>query len=277
VDWVQRPLPDLLPLLRRAPGVKLMANDPYGSMLMLLFNHLQPPFDNPKLLRALLPAVDQTAFMQAAVGDDPGLARTGVGFFTAGLGMNSSVGLETLSGPRDLALARRLVAESGYGGERVVVLSPTNVPEQQAVCEVARDLFTRIGLNVEYVSLDQGALEKRRLSHEPVDKGGWSVVAITFDGLSAADPSSHQALRGNGTKGFFGWPTSPELETLRDQWFFAEDQISQQEICADMQRIAWRQIPFMPLGHWFAPMAMRDNLRDAVAAPFPIFWNVRRA
>jgi peptide/nickel transport system substrate-binding protein len=64
---------------------------------------------------------------------------------------------------------------------------------------------------------------------------------------------------------------------LRDQWLFAEDQISQQNICADMQRIAWRQIPFMPLGHWFAPMAMRDDLRDAVAAPFPIFWNVRRA
>lgn len=58
VDWVHRPLSDLLPLLRRAPGVNLTANDPIGSMLMLLFNHVQPPFNNPKLLRALLPAID---------------------------------------------------------------------------------------------------------------------------------------------------------------------------------------------------------------------------
>ena len=277
VDWVQRPLPDLLPLLRRVPGVKLTANDPFGSMLMLLFNHLQPPFNNQKLLRALLPAIDQTAFMQAAIGDDPAYAHTGIGFFTPGLGRDSSAGLEALTGPRDIALARKLIGESGYGGEKVVVLSPTNIPEQQAICEVARDLFTRIGLNVEYVSLDQGALEKRRLSREPVDKGGWSVVAITFDGLSAADPSSHQALRGNGAKGFFGWPTSPELETMRDQWFLAEDQASQKKICERMQRIASQQVPFMPLGHWFAPMAMRANLQDVVAGPFPIFWNVRRA
>ena len=277
VDWVHRPLSDLLPLLRRAPGVKLMANDPFGSMLMLLFNHVQPPFNNPKLRLALLPAIDQKAFVQAAVGDDPALAHTGVGFFSPGLGMNSSVGLDALTGPRDIALARKLVGESGYGGEKVVVLSPTNIPEQQAICDVARDLFTRIGLNVEYVSLDQGALEKRRLSREPTDKGGWSVVAITFDGLSAADPSSHQALRGNGAKGFFGWPTSPELESLRDQWFLIEDLASQKKICAEMQRVAWQQMPFMPLGHWFAPMAMRDNLQDVVKAPFPIFWNVRRA
>lgn len=277
VDWLQRPLPDLLPLLRRTPGVKLTANDPFGSMLMLLFNHVQPPFNNPKLLRALLPAIDQTTFLQAAVGDDTGLAHSGIGFFTPGLGMDTSVGLEVLTGPRDIALARRLVGESGYGGEKVVMLSPTNIPEQQAICDVARDLFTRIGLNVEYVSLDQGTLEKRRLNREPVDKGGWSVVAITFDGLSAADPSSHQALRGNGVKGFFGWPTSPELETSRDQWFLAEDPTTQKEICAEMQRVAWQQVPFMPLGHWFAPMALRDNLQEVVTSPFPIFWNLRRA
>lgn len=276
VDWVQRPLPDLLPLLRRTKGVTVTANDPFGAMLVLLFNHLQPPFDNPRLLRALLPAIDQTQFVQAAVGDDPALAQTGVGFFTPGLGMNTALGLSALTAPRDLALSRKLVGESGYAGEKLVILSPTNIPEQQAICEVARDLFVKLGLNVEYVSLDQGALEKRRLSTEPVSKGGWSAVAVTFDGLSAADPSSHQLLRGNGTKGFFGWPISPELEALRDQWFLAETRDAQQSICAEMQRIAWQQVPFMPLGHWFAPTAMRDSLRDVLASPFPLFWNIRR-
>jgi hypothetical protein len=32
----------------------------------------------------------------------------------------------------------------------------------------------------------------------------------------------------------------------------------------------------MPLGHWFAPTAMRDSLRDVLASPFPLFWNIRR-
>jgi peptide/nickel transport system substrate-binding protein len=276
VDWVQRPLPDLLPVLREANGVKVVSDDPFGSLLILLFNHLQPPFDNRKLLQALLPAIDQSSFVKAAVGDDPAVGRAGVGFFTPGLGMDSSAGMEAVTGPRDIGLARKLVRESGYAGEKVVLLSPSNVPEQQALCEVAREVFTTVGLNVDYVSLDQGTLEKRRLSREPVGKGGWSVVPITFDGLSAADPASHQPLRGNGVNGFFGWPTSPELEALRDEWFFAPTEAAQKRICQEMQRVAWQQVPFLPLGHWIAPTAMRDNLRSVVPAPFPIFWNVRR-
>lgn len=244
---------------------------------MLLFNHLQPPFNNPKLLRALLPAIDQARFMQAAVGADPAQVRTGIGFFTPGLGMESKVGLEALTGPRDLAAARKLVAESGYSGEKAVILATSNgPPEQQAICEVARELFVKLDLNVEYVDLDQGALEKRRLSREPAEKGGWSVAAITYDGLSAADPSSHPAIRGNGTKGFFGWPTSPELEALRDRWFVEKDVQAQKQLCEDMQHVAWEQVPFMPLGHWFSPTALRTSLTGVLPAPFPIFWNVRR-
>ena len=277
VDWVQRPLPDLLPLLRRSPGVRVLSHDPYGSMLMLLFNHVHPPFNNRALRRALLPAIDQSTFFQAAFGDDPASGHVGVGFFTPGLGMDSTVGLEALTGPRDLALARKLVRDSGYAGEKVLILSPSDVPEQHAACEVARALFVAVGLNVEYVSLDQGTLEKRRLSREPVEKGGWSVVSVTFDGLGAADPSNHLPLRGNGPGGFFGWPTSPELEDLRDQWFLATDEAAQRRICQDMQRIALDQIPFMPLGHWTAPTATRTALKDLIAAPFPIFWNVRAA
>ena len=277
VDWVQRPHPDLLALLRKARGVNTVSADPFGATLMLLFNHLQPPFNNPALRRALLPAIDQKAFVQAALGDDPAIGRAGIGFFTPGLGMDSTIGLDALTGPRDLTLARRLVRESGYKGDKIVILTATEVPEQNAVCLVAAELFGKIGLTVDLVTLDQGALEKRRLSREPVEKGGWSVVPLTYDGLGAADPSSHQALRGNGLGGFFGWPTSPELEALRDQWFLEADEKAQRAICGEMQRIAFEQVPYMPLGHWFAPTALRGNLTGLVRAPFPIFWNLARA
>ena len=42
--------------------------------------------------------------------------------------MSSHAGLEVLSGPRDESLAKRLVLESGYAGEKVVMLSPTDRP-----------------------------------------------------------------------------------------------------------------------------------------------------
>jgi peptide/nickel transport system substrate-binding protein len=276
VDWVQRPLTDLLPTLRRASGVEVTAPDPYGLLLMLALNHTQPPFDNLALRRALLPAVDQVAFMQAAVGDDPALARTGVGYFTPGLGMDNDAGLAALTGTRDVALARKLVRESGYAGERIVIPQPVDVPEQRAICEMAQALFRELGLNSDLVPQDLASVEKRRVSREPVGNGGWSALAITFDGLSAADPASHQALRGNGVGGFFGWPTNPEIERRRDRWFLAPTLAEQKGIAAAIQRSAFEQVPFVPLGRWLAAMAMRADLSDAVEAPFPVFWNIRR-
>jgi peptide/nickel transport system substrate-binding protein len=168
------------------------------------------------------------------------------------------------------------VAGSGYAGEKIAIISPSDVPELRAGCGVTSEMFTRIGLNVDYAALDSGTVETRRLSREPVEKAGWSAHCIIFEGLGAVDPASHGPLRGNGLAAFPGWPTSPELESLRDHWFAAPDMASQREICRDMQRVAWEQIPYMPLGQLFFPMAVRSDIKDVLTAPFPIFWNVRR-
>jgi peptide/nickel transport system substrate-binding protein len=39
--------------------VVVAVNDPFGWQPIIALNHLTSPFDNPKLLRALLPALDQ--------------------------------------------------------------------------------------------------------------------------------------------------------------------------------------------------------------------------
>lgn len=63
---------------------------------------------------------------------------------------HGAIGLETLTGPRDLELAKRLVAESGYNGERVVFLAPTDYPILNAECLVASDMLRKVSLNVDY-------------------------------------------------------------------------------------------------------------------------------
>ena len=83
VDWVELPLIDLLPMLKGSAGVQVATFDPLGWLGVLAFNHLYPPFDNPKLLRALLPAIDQKEYVQALVGEQMDLGRYPAGFFTA--------------------------------------------------------------------------------------------------------------------------------------------------------------------------------------------------
>ena len=59
VDWWEQPVADLLPVLRRNRNLKVERLDPIGNFSILRFNHLHPPFNDVRLRRAVLLAVNQ--------------------------------------------------------------------------------------------------------------------------------------------------------------------------------------------------------------------------
>jgi peptide/nickel transport system substrate-binding protein len=277
VDWIEQPIFDLLPKLSKLPGVMVEKSDPLGVVGVIAFNHLYPPFDNPKLLRALLPAIDQTEYVAAVVGDQSTLGLTPVGCFTLGTPMANTAGLDVLSGPRNVPLAKKLVAESGYKGEKIILMSPSDQPALTALCQVTLSVFQAVGLNVDYVSMDWGTLVGRRAVQGPPDKGGWNSFCTSWGGLQMADPGGHYPLRGNGTKGWFGWPTDAKLEALRDEWFDAPDVAAEKKVCEAIQQQAMTDVPYIPVGQWFQPIAHRSDIIDIVHCTNPLFWGVRRA
>ncbi len=276
VDWVEWPLIDLLPMLKKSAGVRISINDPLGLLGMIRFNQLYPPFDNPKLRRALWPAIDQKEFMDAVAGEQSDLVKTGAGFFTIGSPMASSAGMAALTGPRDVGAAKKLIAESGYQGEKVVLMSPTDQPAILAVCQVVNNLFQKLGLNIDYQAMDWGTLVSRRPSKEPPGKGGWNIFCTSWTGLSVANPGGHFPLRGNGASAWFGWPTDPKIEVLRATWFDAPDVAAQKKVCEQIQLVAFEDVPFIPIGQWFQPTGYRTNVTDIVKCPNILFWNVKK-
>ena len=277
VDWIEFPLLDLVPSLRKAPGCTVVRFDPLGALAIVAFNHLYPPFDNVKLRQALLPAIDQKEYVTAWVGEQADLGKYPVGFFTAGSPMANDVGMSALTSPRDLAKARQLVKDSGYNGEKIVLMAPSDQASVEVICQVTRDLFQKLGINVDYQTMDWGTLVSRRPKMEPPDKGGWNVFCTTWGGLPVSNPGSSYPLRGNGKAGWFGWPTDAKIEALRDQWFDAPDVAAQQQICGQIQAAAFDSIPFMPVGQWYYPWAVRTSLTDFVKCAAILFWGVRRA
>jgi peptide/nickel transport system substrate-binding protein len=277
VDWLEQPLIDLLPLLRRNPAIRVETLDPFGVIGVVIFNHLQPPFDNVKLRRALLPAIDESEYVAAVMGNESATAKTDVGVFTVGSPLANTAGLQVLTGPRDVALARKLVAESGYKGERVVLLSPSDYASLQAVAQVTREVYQRVGINVDYASTDWGTVISRRASKEPVDKGGWSTFVTTADGLGLANPIGNNMIRGAGANGWFGWPSSPRLLALREAWLEAPDMAAQRRIAEDIQRTVWDEVPYIPVGQWSLPVAYRTRLSGIIHSPYPTFWNVAKS
>jgi peptide/nickel transport system substrate-binding protein len=276
IDWCERIDPDLHPFFAQDRNVRLETLDRNGLIAILRFNQLHPPFDKPAVRRALLGAIDQTEFMQATAGTDPSGWKTGVGAFCPGTPLASDAGLEVLTRPRDPAAVRRALAEAGYANEKVVLLDAANNPTTHALAEVAGTSFRNAGLNFETQSLDQVVVVQRRNSREPINRGGWSALVTFFPGLDMFNPATHPVLRGNGTKGWYGWPESPRVEQLREAWFDAQDEGAQQRIGVQMQEQLWQDVPYIPLGQAFASTGYRSNV-SGILSGFPIFWNVRKA
>ncbi len=277
VDWVESPLFDLLPMLRAAPDVRVVAIDPLFAPAVIALNHTQPPFDNDKVRKAILMVIDQKEFMTAVVGDQTNLMDVPMGIFTPHNPMANDTDMQVFTSKRDVAAAKRMVAESGYKGEKVVLMSPSDQPALVPMVQVTQSVFQEIGLNVDFQSMDWGTLVGRRASDKPSADGGWNSFCTSWNGITMSNPGSHFPLRGNGKSGWFGWPVSPVLEGLRDQWFAAADEAAQKAISDKMQAVAFEEVPYVPIGSYQLSSALRRSITDEVHAGNTSFWGAKKS
>jgi peptide/nickel transport system substrate-binding protein len=275
-DWWEQPTFDLLPPLHKADTIEVVTLDPTGEPSMMRFNQLFPPFDNPAIRRALLGAVDQADYMTAVAGTDPAMWRDKVGYFPPGSPLASDVGMQVLEGPRDMAKVKQDLIAAGYKGEKVVVMVASDYPALNALGEVGVDMLQRAGMNVDVQETDWGSVVQRRASRKPPGEGGWSVFFTGFNGIDQFTPAGHLGLRGNGTNGWFGWPTEPKLEELRAAWFAAPDVAAQKKIGEQIQAEAFEAVPYLPLGEYFQPTAYSRAIKGVLRG-MPLFWNAARS
>jgi peptide/nickel transport system substrate-binding protein len=274
MDWWEAPSFDLLPLLRQNASLTVPPPDPLGFLGNLRLNHLQPPFNNPTLRRALLGAVSQEDYMAAAAGD-PANWRAGVGIFCPVSPMASQAGMQGLTSPRDLAAVAKAVAASGYNNERTVLLIPSDFPLLKALGDVGADLLKRIGMNVDAQYADWGSVLQRLAKSDPVEQGGWSLFHTYWSGLDEFDPAVHTYIRANGKAASRGWPTSEKLESLRNDWLFATDLADRKRIAAQIQQQAFIDVPYIPLGQILPPTVYQRSVTDVLTG-YALFWNLRK-
>ncbi|MFM7608554.1 MAG: ABC transporter substrate-binding protein [Alphaproteobacteria bacterium] len=268
-DWWEFPTPDLLPLLRRRPELAVENPDPAGFMGVLRFNQLHPPFNDPAMRRAILPAVRQSDFMQAAAGTAPGAWAEGVGFFPPGSPSASEEGMAALTGPRDLGPARQVLA-----GVPVTVIGPTDYPNVQALTEVGADLLRRSGARLDYTPSDWATVVQRRANRGAPSAGGWNMLFTFFSGVDFLNPAVHLMLRGHGTGAWPGWPSAPRVEALRTEWM-QSNAAAQPGLAQQVQAAAFNELPYIPLGQFFQPTAFRREIVGMLQGP-TVFWSIRR-
>jgi len=273
VDGLETVSQDFVPILRAFPEVTLQTNS-VPTIPIMRFNQLQAPFNDAGLRRAILPAISQSSFMNAigATPDNPAFDMA-TGAFAPDSAMANDKGLEALTGPRDIEGARQAIAKAGYAGTEIVVVDVVSSPLLHACALVGADLLTKLGFSVKLEAMDWGAALQKREDKSPVTEGGWSVMFTALIGINTFDPIGNLGLRATGADGWFGWPESERLESLRDAWMQAESQAERIEIAGQIQQQMFEDVPYIPLGSIFTTTAM-TNKWNGLSRYMPMFYGL---
>jgi peptide/nickel transport system substrate-binding protein len=276
IDWWENPSLDLIPQIKTYKNVTMTVKDRTGEMGCLRFNQLFPPFDNAAIRRVAVAAIDQKEVMEGVSGAEPSLYKTDIGLFVPGTPMASSVGVDITRGPKDYAKLKQDLAAAGYNGEKVVVLAASTFPTIWAEAQVATDMLSKAGFNIDLQAIEWGSVVQRRASREPPAKGGWNIFYTYLGGFGNISPAPNIALRGNGTAAWFGWPTNDKIEELYSSWFEAPDVAAQQKICEAMQIAFWQNPTYAPLGMYDQPTAFQNYMHD-IPDGWPQFYGLKKA
>jgi peptide/nickel transport system substrate-binding protein len=277
VDWLEMPLPDLLPMLKRSPNVVTGRLDDCGFISQLRPNHLNPPTGNAAFRRALLAAIDQREVMDAVMGDDRDGAITPMGFLATGNPEVDRAGMEAMTNRPSAGQVKAMLAEAGYKGERLVLLHTSDQPFYNTACQVVAAQLGRVGVTVDDQVMDWGTVLQRRASREPLSKGGWSLFVSVTPVPEYRDPLLASLLRGNGKNAWIGWPDSPRIGAAYNTWLDSDDPAEQTGLEREIQLAAIESVPFIPLGRYRPTAAWSSALSQPLKGPAPVFWNVSKS
>jgi peptide/nickel transport system substrate-binding protein len=238
------------------------------------FNHLHPPFNDVRLRRAILAAVNQEDYMRAIMGDDRSAWRVCRSQYPCGTTYGVEVDLPAQKG--DLETAKRMIKEANYNGQKAVIINPTDFPTIGPLGDITYDLMKKVGINVELQDTDWGSVVQRRATKEPVEKGGWSVFHTWFTGGFILNPVVTAPYRAQGASAWFGWYDNPKIEQMTQEWLDAKDDDSRKKIAAAIQLENYSQVPTINLGQFQIPTAYRKSLSGKVEFTGPVFWNIKR-
>jgi len=278
IDFFENPSFDILPVLAANPDLKVETLNKLGFQTLGRMNFLFPPFDNVKVRRAAFMAISQKEVLDALVGN-PEYYRICGAFFVCGTPLATEEGAESLVKGNGMAEAKKLLAESGYDGTPVVIMAPGDVVTLKAQPIVVAQQLREAGFKVDLQATDWQTVVTRRTSQKPPKEGGWNMFFTNWVGADVVNPLVNFSIGGRGKNGgWFGWAEDPKIEQLKDAFARSGSPEEQKKIAANIQKEAYEQVIYVPLGQFLIPSAWRKSLNGVLDGPAtPIFWNIDKS
>jgi peptide/nickel transport system substrate-binding protein len=274
IDYYEQPPTDLLPLVKADPNVKLIDYNPLGLQYTFRPNHLQKPFDNPKIRQALWYAFNQKDFLDATIGN-PDYYKVCKSMMPCGSPLASDKGMEGLL-ESNFAKSRALLKEAGYDDTPIVLLHSTDLASLTNLAPVAKSLMEKGGFKVDMQSSDWQSVVGRRVKKDPPNAGGWNGMLTAWVSADILNPVMNGFMNSSCDKAAFGWPCDAGIEKLRDDFARATDLAKQKEITEAVQVREREVVTHINLGQYYQPIGTRKNISGILTAPAPVFWNIEK-
>src|ERR1700674_1647704 len=278
IDFMENPAFDILPVLAANKDLKVETLNKLGFQTLGRMNFLHPPFDNVKVRRAALKAMNQKEVLDALVGN-PEYYRICGAFFVCGTPLATEEGSESLVKGNGMAEAKKLLAESGYDGTPVVIMAHGAVVTLHAHPIVVAQQLREAGFKVDVQGTDWQPVVARRASQKPPKEGGWNMFFTNWVGADVVNPIVNFSIGGRGKNGgWFGWAEDAKIEQMKDAFARSSSPEEQKKIAADIQKEAYEQVIYIPLGQYLAPSVWRKSLSGVLDGPAtPVFWNIDKS
>jgi peptide/nickel transport system substrate-binding protein len=275
IDFIEQPPFELLPVLEGNPDLKVETLNKFGFQTLGRMNFLLPPFDNIKVRRAALLAINQRDVLDALVGNPKYYQLCGA-FFVCGTPLATEDGAGDLTKGGNIEAAKKALAESGYDGTPIVIMAPGDVTTLKAQPIVVAQLLREAGFKVDLQQTDWQTVVSRRTNQKPTSEGGWNMFFTNWVAADVMNPLVNFSIGGRGKAGgWFGWSEDANIEKLKDQFARASSPEEQKKIADEIQKEAYDQVTYIPLGQYVQPSVWRKSLSGILDGPAtPIWWNV---
>lgn len=270
VDYLESPATKLIPTLEGKKNIVVAFTDPIGNVAMARFNTLLPPFDNVKVRRAVLMAIDQNDYMSAALGDKK-YWRTCYSVYPCGTALENQAGNAVMK-VANIEAAKKALKEANYDGTPVVILNPADIPVIDALTKVTVRKLKQIGMNVNVVDMDWASMTKRRANRDSVAKGGWNMFHTWWIAADLSDPMAI-AFSGNRSNGWYGWPADSKLEQYRTAFAATNSRQERKKIAAKVQERLLAIGAIGILGQFFEPVAYSSKVKG-ITTPVQFYWSM---
>ena len=262
---------DVVPDVANADVAELRKNDKVSlsvvthmGLVGLIIQTRDPVLGNVKLRRAIAAAIDTPELVDAV---------------TDGIGKpNQSIvpALSAYHGPvqkqgvkHDPAAAKKLLAEAGYKGEKIVMLANKRYPQSFDAAVIAQQMLKSVGINAEIEVLEWATQLDR------YNKGNYQIQAFPYSGR--LDPSlSFESMTGPKDKQPRKLWDDPEVQALLDRSMIIADKGQRQAIFDELHKRFIADVPMVMLYNGIVGGASTKRVKGYTSSltSLPRLWEV---